>query len=104
MTHNQKPILDKGESKMQAVVSVIGKDMTGIIAKVSNILYKNGVNIEDITQSVLKDLFAMVMLVDISSSKVPFSQLVDELDNVGKEMGIVVRTMHEDIFNSMHKI
>ena len=60
--------------------------------------------VEDITQSVLGDIFAMVMAVDIANCSIPFTDLVDELDALGREVGVVVHTMHEDIFNSMHRI
>ena len=89
---------------MKAVVSVIGQDMTGIIARVSAILYECNVNILDISQSVMQEIFSMVMTVDISASNVPLDTLVDKLDKLGNEMGIVIRTMHQDIFNAMHRI
>jgi ACT domain-containing protein len=89
---------------MRAVITVIGKDMVGILARVSAICAENGVNVVEVTQSVLQDLFAMIMMVDISKSTVPFSELSDRLTAVGKEMGLTVHVMHEDIFNSMHRI
>lgn len=89
---------------MRAVITVVGKDMVGILARVTAICAKNQVNVAEVTQSILKDLFAMVMLVDISKCTVPFSQLSDELTSAGQEMGLVVHVMHEDIFNSMHRI
>ncbi|WBY64765.1 MAG: UPF0237 protein [Thermocaproicibacter melissae] len=89
---------------MRAVITVIGKDMVGILARVSAICAKNQVNVIEVTQSVLQDLFAMIMLVDISKCTVPFSQLSDELTSVGNEMNLKVHVMHEDIFNSMHRI
>lgn len=89
---------------MRAVVTVIGKDRTGIIAKISATLYENSVNILDIQQNVMSDMFAMVMLVDISKCKVDFSKLVEQLDRDGEELGMKVHTMHEDIFDSMHRI
>jgi ACT domain-containing protein len=89
---------------MRAVITVIGKDMVGILARVSAICAKNQVNVIEVTQSVLQDLFAMIMLVDISKCTVPFSQLSDELTSAGNEMNLKVHVMHEDIFNSMHRI
>ena len=89
---------------MKAVVSVIGQDMTGIIARVSAILYENNINILDISQSVMQEIFSMVMTVDISESKVPLDTLVDRLDKLGSEMGIAIRAMHQNIFNAMHRI
>ena len=89
---------------MRAVVTVIGKDMVGILARVSAICSKNQVNVMEVTQSVMQDLFAMIMLVDISKCTVPFSLLSDELTAAGGEMNLTVHVMHEDIFNSMHHI
>lgn len=89
---------------MKAVITVIGKDRVGIIANVSAMLAQNGINILDITQTIVQDLFTMVMLTDISESKIKFAQLVDGLANLGNEMGLEIRCQHEDIFNSMHKI
>ena len=89
---------------MKAVISVTGKDNVGIIAGVSTLCAKRGANILDITQSVLSEYFAMIMLADIDSLNVPFAQFVDELDAYGKERGLEIHTMHEDIFNTMHHI
>ena len=89
---------------MRAIITVIGKDTVGIIAKVSAELSKNRINILDITQSVLDDLFAMVCLVDISNSDIPFSELAGLMEEAGAELGVKVHVMHEDIFNSMHRI
>lgn len=89
---------------MRAVVTVIGNDGKGIIAKVSGACFECGANISDISQSVLKEYFAMIMVVDIDDISVPFSDFVDKLENLGKENGLEIRVMHEDIFNSMHRI
>lgn len=89
---------------MRAVITVIGKDMVGILARVSTLCAKNKVNVTEVTQSVMQDLFAMIMLVDISECSVPFSQLADELTETGKKMNLDVHVMHEDIFNAMHRI
>ncbi|MDR1117049.1 MAG: ACT domain-containing protein [Oscillospiraceae bacterium] len=89
---------------MRAVVTVVGRDTVGIISSITRQLSENNVNIMDISQSILQDLFAMVMLVDISGSKLPFSRLAELLSENGKEMGVKVHVMHEDIFTSMHRI
>ncbi len=89
---------------MRAVITVIGKDTTGIIAAVSNVLSDKKINILDINQSVLSDMFVMVMLVDITESKIEFSELSDELVSLGDRMGLKILAMHEDIFNTMHRI
>ncbi len=89
---------------MQAVISVTGKDSVGIIAKVSQKCFEHNVNIIDISQSVLKDYFAMIMLVEIDKLNIAFTDFVDEMNSIGKEKNLSIHTMHEDIFNSMHKI
>ncbi|MBR5479881.1 MAG: ACT domain-containing protein [Clostridia bacterium] len=89
---------------MRTIISVIGKDAVGIIAKISAILSSHKINVLDITQSVLDDMFVMVMLADISQSLVDFPSLVSELDSLGNELGLKIHTMHEDVFNSMHRI
>ena len=89
---------------MRAVITVIGKDMVGILAKVSNICFENNVNIVEVTQSVLQELFAMIMLVDMSSSTVTCAELSDKMSGLGENMGLSIHVMHEGIFNAMHKI
>lgn len=89
---------------MRAIVTVMGKDRTGIIAKTSGLLAENGVNILDITQTILQDIFTMVMLVDIDGSKIEFKELAEALTELGEELSVEIRIQHEDIFNSMHRI
>jgi ACT domain-containing protein len=89
---------------MKAVITVIGKDSVGIISMVSTECAKYSVNIIDITQSVLKEYFAMIMIVEIGQISVPFSSFQKELEASGREKGLEIRVMHEDIFNTMHRI
>ena len=89
---------------MNAVVTVVGKDGVGIVAKVSSECAKYGANIADISQSVLSDYFAMIMIVNIDKLNVEFTSFVDAMQKLGDEMGLSISAMHEDIFNSMHKI
>ena len=89
---------------MKAVVTVVGKDTKGIIAKVSSACAELGANIVEISQSVLEEYFAMIMVVDVSDISVPFTDMVDRLAKLGQENGLDIRAMHEDIFNSMHRI
>ena len=89
---------------MRAVIAVIGKDMVGILANVSSKCAEYGINVTEVTQSVLQDMFAMIMMVDITKSTVEFSTLVDAMEHIGEEMGLKIYVMHEDIFNSMHRI
>ncbi len=90
--------------KMKAVITVTGKDTVGIIAKVSAECAKQGANIVDISQSVLRDYFAMIMLVDIDALKVSFTEFVDNMNALGKASGLIIQTMHEEIFQAMHTI
>lgn len=89
---------------MRAVITVIGKDMVGILAKVSNECADTHINIMEVTQSILQDLFAMIMLVDISNSTVSFEELADRMNKLGQTQNLKIHVMHEDIFNSMHRI
>lgn len=89
---------------MRAVITVVGKDKRGIIAKISGLLYETNINILDISQTIMQDMFTMVTLVDISASTISFDQLVDRLNEIGDEVGVKIQIQHEDIFNSMHKI
>ena len=89
---------------MRAVITVVGKDRTGIIAKISDTLYQHDVNIVDISQNVMEDMFAMAMLVGIDKCTVDFTTLADLLDKDGEALGMKIHTMHEDIFNAMHRI
>ncbi len=89
---------------MKAIVTVSGKDKTGIIAKVSSKLSEHGVNILDISQTVLQDYFAMIMLVDLTLCEEPFLTISESLEKEGRKMGMDVRMMKEEIFDAMHRI
>ena len=89
---------------MNAVVSLIGKDRVGILARVATECAQANVNVVEVTQTLLQDTFAMTMLVNIDQIAMKLSEFAQHMDNVGKEMGLVIHVMHEDIFNSMHKI
>lgn len=89
---------------MRAVISVVGKDTVGILAKVSGICSDYNANIIEVSQSVLQDMFAMIMLADISRLSSEFSELQQALSKLGDELGLSIHAMHEDIFNSMHRI
>ena len=88
---------------MKAIVSVIGKDKSGIIAKVSTALADNGVNIEDISQTIVQGNFTMMMVCDLGDN-ISVAQLSNVLDETGKKAGVVIRVQHEDIFNAMHTL
>lgn len=89
---------------MKAVISVIGKDAVGIIAQVSAGCADCGANILDISQTVLHGYFTMIMIVEIDQLNIPFSKFIDRMETLGRENGLDIHAMHEDIFNTMHKI
>ena len=89
---------------MRAVVTVIGKDRVGINAMVSGKCAKHSVNIADITQTIMQEYFTMIMLVEIENLDVSFAEFVEEMKDAGKEIGVDINVMHEDIFNTMHRI
>ncbi len=89
---------------MKAVITVTGKDSVGIIAGVSALCTDHNANIVDITQSVLSEYFAMIMLVEIDQLSTPFNAFADALAALGREKGLDIRAMHEDIFNTMHHV
>ena len=89
---------------MRTVVTVTGKDKKGIIAKVSSFLAERNVNIEDISQTILGEYFAMIMIADMSECKKEIAVLAQECAELGKQIGMVIYLQHEDIFNAMHNI
>ena len=89
---------------MKAVVTVVGKDKKGIIAKISNVLFNNDVNILDLSQTIMQDMFTMIMMVEFSSSDVSITDINDKLSVAEKEMGLSIHVQREEIFRSMHRI
>ena len=89
---------------MRAIVTVIGKDRVGIIANVCTLLADSGVNILDISQTILQDYFTMIMLVDTSGCSMPFVDLSASLKSRGDEQALSIRIQREDIFEAMHRI
>ncbi|MXQ74276.1 ACT domain-containing protein [Clostridiaceae bacterium DONG20-135] len=89
---------------MRAVISVIGKDMTGILAKVSTECANANANVIEVSQTILQEMFAMVMLVDIDKLNQELTDFADHMERTGKAMGMVIHVMHEDIFQAMHRI
>ena len=89
---------------MKAIITVIGKDTTGIIAAVCTLLAEKKINILDISQTVMEGFFTMTMLVDLTASTVAFADVSDALTAKGEEMGLSIRIQREDIFDLMHRI
>lgn len=89
---------------MRAVVTVVGKDKTGIIAKISTFLAEKEINILDISQTILDKYFTMIMLVDLSKASVELAELAEECSALGENIGMSIHVQHEDIFNAMHGV
>ena len=89
---------------MRAVITVVGKDAVGILAKVADQCSEHNINVIEVSQSILQDMFAMIMLVEIDGSNVPFTDFVDEMTALGQKNHLVIHCMHENIFNAMHSI
>ena len=89
---------------MQVVISVVGKDQVGILAKVATKCYQHNANIIDVTQKVMQNYFTMIMVVEWQKSDEQFRDFISEMDEFGSENGLQIHVMHEDIFNAMHSI
>ncbi len=88
----------------RTIITVVGKDTVGIIAKVCTYLAENNVNILDISQTIVQDYFNMMMIVDMSRLKKPFEVAANEMVEIGKELGVQVKCQREEIFDKMHRI
>ncbi len=88
----------------KTIITVVGKDTIGIIAKICNYLAENNMNILDISQTIVQDYFNMMMIVDMNQSDKPFTQVCSELEEIGEGIGVKVRCQLEDIFDKMHRI
>ncbi len=89
---------------MRAVVSVVGKDRVGILSGVSSACAEAHMNITDVTQSILQDMFVMIMMIESTEDSTPLAQFAAELSEMGKSKNLSIHVMHEDIFNAMHRI
>ena len=89
---------------MRSIITVVGKDTVGILASVSELCAKHEVNIIEVSQSILQAMFCMIMLVDVSRCNVEFTAFAEEAEKLGENKALKINVMHEDIFNSMHRI
>ncbi len=89
---------------MKSILTVLGKDKSGIIASVSTMLAERKVNIEDISQTIMQGNFTMIMLVDLSNATVSLQQLVEDANALGEKIGVKIILQHEDIFNAMYRV
>lgn len=92
------------EEDMRAIITVVGRDMVGILAKVAGECAKVNANVIEVNQTVLQDMFAMIMLIDISALNCKLGDFGETMDAVGSQMGLKIHVMHEDLFNSMHRV
>lgn len=89
---------------MKGIITVVGKDKVGIIAKVCTFLSEEGINILDISQTIVQEYFNMMMIVDMDQAKSEFVDVVDRISKLGQEIGVDIRLQHQDIFDNMHRI
>ncbi len=89
---------------MKCILTVVGKDKPGIIAKVSSLLAEKNVNIEDISQTIMQNTFTMIMLVNLSSASVSMHELAKNMQDLGKEISVNIHLQHEGVFDAMHKV
>ncbi len=94
----------EGIDMKKVVITVIGRDTIGIIAKVCSLLAENKVNILDISQTIVSGFFNMMMITDISRATISFEELCTQLDEVGSKIGVVIKAQQETIFDMMHRI
>lgn len=88
----------------KTVITVVGKDTVGIIAKVCTYLADNHINVLDISQTIVQDFFNMMMIVDLSTSEIPFAECAGALEKLGEEIGVAIKCQREEIFDMMHRI
>jgi len=89
---------------MKGIVTVVGKDSVGIIAKICAFMSERNINVLDIAQTIVDGYFIMMMVVDLSASSEPLVTMASELEALGRDIGVIARIQHEDIFNAMHRI
>jgi len=90
--------------KEHLIVTVIGEDKKGIVAKIATFLYESNINIEDINQKIMESYFVMSMLVDMKESNIPLENVRTGLEEIGRELGVLVQIQHENIFKMMHRV
>ena len=91
-------------SANKTIITVVGKDTVGIIAKVCTYLANNRVNVMDISQTIVQGFFNMMMIVDMQKAAKPFAEITEDLDKLGEEIGVKIKCQHEEIFTKMHRI
>ncbi len=92
------------KSADKTIITVVGKDTVGIIAKVCTYLAENGINVLDISQTIVQDFFNMMMIVDMNGAQKPFGECSKDLEQLGEEIGVSIKCQREEIFRKMHRI
>ena len=92
------------KSADKTIITVVGKDTVGIIAKVCTYLAENGINVLDISQTIVQDFFNMMMSVDMNGARKPFGECSKDLERLGEEIGVSIKCQREEIFRKMHRI
>ena len=88
----------------KTIITVVGHDTVGIIARVCTYLAENNINILDISQTIVQGYFNMMMIVDMNHTGKPFGDITDELNRLGEEIGVIIKCQSEEIFNQMHRL
>ena len=101
---NIKLKTERDNTMNKTIITVVGKDTVGIIAKVCTYLADNGVNILDISQTIVQEYFNMMMIVDMQKAAKPFAEITEDHDKLGEEIGVKIKCQHEEIFTKMHRI
>ena len=101
---NIKLKTERDNTMNKTIITVVGKDTVGIIAKVCTYLADNGVNILDISQTIVQEYFNMMMIVDMANATASFAEISDQLDALGEEIGVTIKCQKEEIFEMMHRI
>ena len=97
--------MEERKKKMKkTIITVVGKDTVGIIARVCTYLAENQINILDISQTIVQGYFNMMMIVDMNRTEKDFGEIVKELDRLGESIGVIIKCQKEEIFNQMHRI
>ena len=96
--------MQNGVRMKKTIITVVGKDKVGIIANICTYLANNKVNILDISQTIVQGYFNMMMVVDTNETPKSFEELAVELEQIGEEIGVIIKAQHEDIFNKMHRL
>ena len=100
----KKPPRTSVAASGRAIVTIIGSDRVGIIAGIANVIAEANVNILDISQSVIREFFTMIMMVDLAGASISFEELSDQLARKGQELGVRVEIQREEIFKAMHRV